>query len=83
MKLAELETILVPEDFRSPAQLHCLACRCRLAGAVLADRFNEAGDPETALSISNLSADLRDFQQTRDHLSLTCGCSTRSTFHLL
>lgn len=83
VKLAKLETILSQEDIHARAQLNCLACRRRLAKVVLASRFTEASSPEMGLSISNLSADLRDFQQTRDHVSLTCSCSTRSIYHLL
>ena len=83
MQVAELETILSQEDLNKRTHLHCLACRCRLASAVLADRFNEDGSQEMNLSISSLSVALRDFQQTREVVSLMCSCSTRSSYHLV
>jgi len=83
VKVANLETILLQEDVASRADLYCLSCRCRLAAVTLADRFREDGTPENALSVSQLSEDLRDFQQRRNSVSLTCGCSIRSTYHLL
>ena len=49
----------------------------------MADRFADDGTPESALSISLTSEDLRDFQQSRVSVSLTCGCGIRSTFYLL
>jgi len=83
VKLAELETILLRDDIHLRAQLHCLACRRRLASVELANRFTEDDSPDMSLSVSNLSVDLRDFQQTRESVSLTCSCSTRSIYHLL
>jgi hypothetical protein len=83
VKVANLETILLEQDLASRVDLFCLSCRRRLAGVVLADRFAEGDAPEPALSVSQLSEDLRDFQQRRNSVSLTCGCSIRSTFHLL
>jgi hypothetical protein len=83
VKVANLETILLEQDIAERADLYCLSCRRRLAGVMLADRFAENGDPEVVLSISLLSEDLRDFQQERGSVSLTCGCSIRSTFYLL
>jgi hypothetical protein len=83
VQVAELETILSPEDLNKRTHLHCLACRCRLASAVLANRFNEDGSQEMTLSVSSLLADLRDFQQTREVLSLMCSCNTRSSYHLV
>jgi hypothetical protein len=35
------------------------------------------------LSISLLSEELRDFQQSRDSIRLSCGCGVRSTFHIV
>ena len=83
MKVANLETILLEQDVANRADLFCLSCRKRLAGVVLADRFEKDDAPATALSVSQLSEDLRDFQQRRNSVSLTCGCSIRSTYHLL
>lgn len=83
VKLAELETILLQDDILLRPQLHCLACRRRLASVELANRFTEDDSADMGLSVSNLSADLRDFQQTRECVSLTCSCSTRSIYHLL
>jgi hypothetical protein len=83
VKVATLETILLAQDLAERADLYCLSCRRRLAGVTLTDRFAENGDPEVSLSISQLSEDLRDFQQGCGNVSLTCGCSIRSTFHLL
>ena len=91
VKLAELETILLVEDVRLRAQLYCLACRNRLASTGMANRYGEGEDAPADLSVlnlldlsvSNLSADLRDFEQTRDCVRLTCSCSTRSVYHLL
>ena len=83
MKVANLETILLQQDVSNRADLYCLSCRSRLAAVTLAGRFREDGTPETALSVSQLSEDLRDFQQRLHSVSLTCGCSIRSTYHLL
>ena len=83
MKVATLETILLEQDVVNRADLYCLSCRRRLAGVTLADRFKADGTSETALSVSQLSEDLRDFQQRPSSVSLTCGCSIRSTYHLL
>jgi hypothetical protein len=83
VKLANLETILLQQDVANRAELYCLSCRRRLASVVLADRFREDGAPESALSVTQLSDELRDFQQRRRSISLTCGCSIRSTYHLL
>ena len=38
---------------------------------------------EVTLAISLVSEELRDFQQTRDNLRLSCGCGVRSTFHIV
>ena len=83
VKLANLETILLQQDVASRTDLYCLSCRRRLAAVVLTDRFREDGAPETTLAVSQLSEELRDFQQRRKSVSLTCGCSIRSTYHLL
>ena len=83
MKVANLETILLRQDVASRTDLFCLSCRSRRAGATLTDRYREDGTAETSLSVSQLSEDLRDFRQRRNSVSLTCGCSIRSTFHLL
>ncbi|MCA8957639.1 MAG: hypothetical protein KDC87_16305 [Planctomycetes bacterium] len=83
MKVAELDTILLAEDIDKRVQLHCLSCRRRLGGVTLADRFRPDGSSEPGLSIAQLTQDLRDFQQSRSAVSLTCGCGVRSTFHLI
>lgn len=83
MKVANLETILLQQDVANRADLYCLSCRRRLASVVLTDRFQTDDAPETALSVSQSSEDLRDYQQRRNSVSLTCGCSIRSTYHLL
>ena len=83
MKVANLETILLHQDVTNRADLYCLSCRRRLASVILTDRFQLNDSPESPLSVSQLSEELRDFQQRRDSISLTCGCSIRSTYHLL
>ena len=83
MKLAELESILLDQDIADRVDLFCLSCRRRLARVGIGDRFTVDGTPEAALSISKLSQDLRDFQQTDESISLTCGCGVRSTFYAL
>ena len=83
VKLAELESILLDQDVMDRVDLFCLSCRRRLARVDLGDRLTADGTPESSLSISRLSQDLRGFQQTNESLSLTCGCGVRSTFYLL
>ena len=83
VKLAELESILLDQDVLDQVDLFCLSCRRRLARVALGDRFTADGAPEAALSISKLSQDLRDFHQTNEGVSLSCGCGVRSTFYLL
>ncbi len=83
VKLAELETVLLSQDITKRVQLHCLACRRRLAAVVMGDGLAEDGGPELSLSISHLSEDLRDFQQKRSSIGLVCGCGTRSKYHML
>ena len=83
MPAVDLETILLPEDFTNSQQLCCLSCRRRLAGLSLADQCQDDGISEVALSISLLSEELRDFQQTRESIRLSCGCGVRSTFHIV
>ena len=70
MPAVDLETILLPEDFTNSQQLCCLSCRRRLAGLSLADQCQDDGISEVALSISLLSEELRDFQQTRESIRL-------------
>ena len=83
MQAVDLDTILLPEDFSNSQQLCCLSCRRRLAGLALTDRYERDGNTEVTLSISRLSEELRDFQQTRDSICLSCGCGARSTFHMV
>ena len=83
MPLAELETLLPTDEIADIAQLHCLSCRRRLASIGIAERLNEEGATARSLVVSQLSADLRDYHQTQSSLSLACGCSTRSVFHLI
>ena len=83
MQAVDLETILLPEDFTNSQQLCCLSCRRRLAGLSLADQCQDDGISEVALSISLLSEELRDFQQTRESIRLSCSCGVRSTFHIV
>ena len=83
VKLAELESILLDQDLMDRVDLFCLSCRRRLARVGIGDRFADDGTPEASLSISKLSQDLRDFQQSNESVSLTCGCGVRSTFHSL
>ena len=83
MQLADLETILPPEDLVAGQHLCCLSCRRRLAGLSLTDRCGEDGTTEVTMSVSLLSDGLRDFQQTHESLRLTCACGVRSTFHLV
>lgn len=83
MKVANLETILLEQDLTQRADLYCLSCRRRLASVTRSDRFNAAGLPELTLSISLMSEHLLDFQQSRNMVSLACGCGIRSTYHLL
>ncbi len=74
---------MLTDEIDQRLQLHCLACRRRLASAVRANRFTETGEATVSVAISNLSGDLRDFQQNRESVSLTCGCSTRSIYYLI
>ena len=83
MQAVDLDTILLPEDFTNSQQLCCLSCRSRLAGLSLTDQYEQGGNTEVTLSISQLSEQLRDFQQTRDSICLNCGCGARSTFHMV
>ena len=83
MKVAELETLILAQDIHDRAQLYCLACRRRLAGVSLTDRYGEDGELEASLSISLLSEDLRDFHQNPGSVTLTCGCNIKSTYYLI
>ncbi|MHC4514448.1 MAG: hypothetical protein ACYTGW_20870 [Planctomycetota bacterium] len=83
MQAVDLDTILLPEDFTNSQQLCCLSCRRRLAGLALTDQYHRDGVSEVTLSISLLSEELRDFQQSPDSIRLSCGCGVRSTFHIV
>jgi hypothetical protein len=83
VKVAELETILSTDDVSERAQLRCLSCRRRLAEATVSDHFTSEGHSRLTVSIAHLSADLRDFQQSQSSVCLTCGCATRSIYHLI
>lgn len=83
MQVVDLETILLPEDFAHSQQLSCLSCRRRLAGLRLSDEYLENGDAEVSLAVSQLSEELRDLQQGRDRIRLSCACGVRSTFHVV
>lgn len=83
MQALDLETILLPDDFAHGHQLCCLSCRRRLAGLTLADRYGEDGEGEVSLSVSLLSEELRDLQQSQDSIRLSCACGVRSTFHIV
>ena len=83
MQAVDLDTILLPEDFTNSQQLCCLSCRRRLAGLSLTDQVHQDGNSEVTLSISRLSEELRDFQQNRDSICLSCSCGVRSTFHMV
>ena len=83
MQAVDLETILLPEDFANSQQLWCLSCRRRLAGLTFTDQDGEDGESEVGLSVSLLSEDLRDLQQARDSIRLSCACGVRSTFHIV
>lgn len=82
MPVVHLETILLPEDFAHSQQLSCLSCRRRLAGLRLSDEYREDGDAEVALAVFQLSEELRDVQQSRDSIRLSCACGVRSTYHV-
>ena len=83
MQAVDLDTILLPEDFTNSQQLRCLSCRRRLAGVSLTDHVHQDGNSEVTLSISVLSEELREFQQSRDSICLSCSCGVRSTFHMM
>ena len=80
MQLVDLETILLPEDLEQGQQLCCLSCRRRLAGLALTDSYH---DGEVTMTVSLLSEELRDFQQSQESLRLSCACGVRSTFHMI
>ena len=82
MQTLSLETILMPEDIKLKVQLCCLACRRRMAA--LNPVRHEKGDAEDAsLPVAVVPHGVRDFQQNRHAIVLTCVCGVKSIFHLL